>query len=567
MQMTIQDQDSLRRKLISLDGRYIASYNELTGEYDFGDFILALDYIPDDPSKQPARLRARINLETAKFPRDVFNNRSREIGARDFMARAFASTASRLTILPGMKKGARVSIDRPGAEILETSAVVVGNGFLEARFSIELPVRRDKIQAEQAIDLLLNILPKIIRESLFFKNIDGEGLADWIEANEDADAARSMLGEMGLVAFVADGSVMTGQALREQRLSGPVMVPFRAPDELAVTLDLPNSGNVRGMGIPKGLTLIAGAGGQGKTTLLKALESGVYNHIPGEGRELVVSAGDAVGIRVEEGRRIENVDISPFYASYGGVDAKHYSARQASLPVSQAANFVEALEIGVTLVIIDEDTSSAELMDHDSRRQALIPPEKETVTTFVDILPSVRDRLGVSAVITASSGDYIDVANTVILMEGYQARSGNEAARRIVEAHPSGRIPDLKVSPERVDRTPLSHSLEPDKPLPQDRFRPSSRGYIQYGGEYIDCTRVTQLVSVGQARAISRAIALVHRFMDSSKSLRDAVGRVMERVDSVGLDTLSGRLMGDLSRFRAYELAAAVNRMKRLKVK
>ena len=565
--MTIQDQDILRRILISLDGRYISSYNEMIGEFDFGDFILSIDFIPDDPSKQPARLRARIALETARFPRDVFNNRSREIGARDFIARAFAGAASRLLNPPAGKKGPRVYIDRPGQEILETSAVAVGNGFLETRFSAELPVRRDKILGEQAIDLIFNVLPKIIRSALHFKNIDGEGLADWIEANEDADAARSLLAEQGLVAFVADGSVMTGQALREQRLSGPVLVPFRSPEELAVTLDLPNSGKTRGMGIPKGLTLIAGAGGQGKTTLLKALELGVYNHIPGDGRELVVAVGDTVGIRVEEGRRIENVDISPFYATYGGVDAKHYSARQASLPVSQAANFMEALEIGASLVIIDEDTSSAELMSRDARHQALIPPGQETVTTFVDILPVTRDLFGVSAIISASSGDYLDVADSVILLENFQARSGIEEARRIIAEHPSGRIPDMRTPAGRVDRTPLSHSLEPDKPSPQDRFRPSSRGYVQYGGEFIDCTRVTQLVSVGQARAISRAIALVHRFMDSAKSLRGAVEQVMERVDSIGLDTLSGRLMGDLSRFRAYELVAAINRMKRLKVK
>ncbi len=567
MQMTIQDQDILRRLLVSLDGRYISSYNELMGEFDFSDFILAIDFIPDDPSKQPARMRARIALETARFPRDVFNNRSREIGARDFLARAFAGAAAHILNPPAGKKGPRVYIDRPGPEILETSAVVVGNGFLEVRFSAELPVRRDKIQGEQAIDLLLNVLPKIIRSALHFKNVDGEGLADWIEANEDADAARAMLPDHGLVAFIADGSVMTGQALREQKLSGPVLVPFHAPEELAVTLDLPNNGKTRGMGIPKGLTLIAGAGGQGKTTLLRALELGVYNHVPGDGRELVVALGDAVGIRVEEGRRIENVDISTFYASYGGVDAKHYSARQASIPVSQAANFMEALEIGTSLVIIDEDTSSPELMNHDARRQALVPPERETVGTFVDILPDVRDRFGISAILTASSGDYLDVADTVILIEEFQARSGNEAARRVVETFPTRRTPDLKNPPDRVDRTPLSHSLEPDKPSPQDRFRPSARGYVQYGGEFIDCTRVTQMVSVGQARAISRAIALVHRFMDSSKSLRDAVGRVTERVDSIGLDTLSGRLMGDLSYFRAHELAAAINRMKRLKVK
>lgn len=567
MQITPQDQDSLRKLLIHLDGRHVGSYSELMGEYNFGDFSLIIDFIPEDPSKQPARLRARVALETAKFPRDVFNTLSREIGARDFIARAFAAAAARSLNATGLKKGPRLYIDRPGVEILETSAVAVGNGFIEARFSADLPVRRDKIQGGQAIDLIMNVLPGVVRDCLFFRNIDGDGLADWIEANEDADTARSMLDNLGLAAFVADGSVLTGKALREQKLSDLALVRFVAPEDLAVTLELPNRGQTRGMGIPKGITLIAGAGGQGKTTLLRALEHGVYNHVPGDGRELVVSRGDAVGNRAEEGRHIENVDISTFFSSYDRMDSKHYSTRSASTSASQAANFMEALEIGTSLFIIDEDTSAAELMDRDARMQALVSRNRETVTTFVDILPAVRDKLGISVIITATPGDYLEIADTVILMDGFQAVYGLEAVRRIIQEHPSGRVPDLKKPPSIPVRTPLSHSLEPEKLLPQDRVRPYMRGQIQYGGEFIDCGRVTQLAGVAQGRAISRAISLVHRFMDSSNSLREAIERVMERVESVGLDTLSGRLMGDLARFRAYELAAAINRIKRLKVK
>ena len=561
MVTTVHELDTLKKTLTSLDGRQVAAYIELAGEYDYGDFTLIIDHIPDDPARQPARMRARVRMETARFPRDVFNTRSREIGARDFLARALASAAARFQGTPSGERASRVHIDRPGREILETTAVVTGDGFIEARFTVDLPLRRDKIAGNIAAELFLTAIPRMIRGGLLFGNIDGEGLADWIEANEDADAARSMLAERGLVAFVADGSVLPGKSRDMLR------VAFRAPEDLAVTLELPNVGKTRGMGIPKGITLVAGGRGAGKSTLLRAIELGVYNHIPGDGRELVVTAGDAVGIRAEEGRRIEKVDISPFFASSEGDDTRRYSAHSASASASQAANLMEAIEIGASLLIIDEDTSAAELITRDARFQALVPPDRDAITTLVDILPALRDRMGISAVVAVSSGDYLDIADTIILMNRYVPASATAEARRIRDEFPARRVSRAVDFPPPEPRCPLVFSLEPEKVSSGNRQRPRGRGFVQYGDEFIDCSRNAQLVSPAQERAISRGIALVHRLMEGSKSLREAVDRVMERVNAVGLDTLSGRLMGDLGSFRAHELAAAVNRLKRLKVK
>jgi predicted ABC-class ATPase len=454
-----------------------------------------------------------------------------------------------------------VHIDRSGHEILETTAVVTGEGFIEARFTVDLPVRKDTIAGNFAADLFMNVIPHVVRGGLMFRNIDGDGLADWIEANEDADAARLMLAERGLVAFIADGSVLSGKK------EGAAGVAFKAPEELAVTIELPNRGTTRGMGIPKGITLVAGGYGAGKTTLLKAIEVGVYNHIPGDGRELAVTVGDAVGVRTEEGRRVENVDISAFFAPSEGNDTRRYSARSATVSASQAANLVEAVEIGASLLILDEDTSAAELITRDGRIQALVSPNGDTITPLVDILPALRDRMGISAVVAMSSGDFLDIADTVILMNRYAPASAAVEVRRILEEFPSRRISRAGDFPPPEPRCPLSFSLEPERGSPENRQRPHGRGFIQYGDEFIDCTKIGQLVSISQERAISRGIALVHRLMEGSKSLREAIDRVMERVNTVGLDTLSGRLMGDLASFRAHELAAAVNRLRRLKVK
>lgn len=558
----LRDLDTLRRFLPLLDDRHEGSYKLLAGEYDYGEFILIVEHIPDEPSRQPARLRARMRRETARFPYDVFNTRSRETGARDFLARAFSDAAGRA---PSERRGVRagrIAIDRPGRELLESSAVVVSNEIIEVRFTVELPVRRGRIPSDMVSELFLATIPAVIRSSLIFKNVDGERLADFIETNERADMIRAQLEERGLVAFIADGSLLPGK-WRE----GETLTPFHAPEELAVTFDLPNGRTVRGMGIPKGITLVAGGTGSGKSTLLRAIELGVYNHIPGDGRELAVTIADAVGVRTEEGRRIENVDVSPFFDPAGGVDTRRYCARWASSSFSYAANVMEALEIGASILVIDDDMTPAGLVTRDARIQALVPSDSEPAATLIDLLPAFRDDLGVSSVIAVNSGDFFDIADTVILMEGFLPGDATTRAKVISGEPKSKRTPKrLKISAP-TPRTPLANSLEPEKNTAGESLRPQGKGFIQYGDEFIDCSRLPQLASGSQERAIARGIALVYRLMDSSASLEEAVGKVMERVRTVGLDTLSGRLMGDLAMFRAHELAAAVNRMKNLKVK
>ncbi|MFA6472156.1 MAG: ABC-ATPase domain-containing protein [Candidatus Latescibacterota bacterium] len=559
--------EDLIRVILSLNGKRAEAYRELAGEYDYDDFILVVDYIPDNPSKQSSRIRARVPLDAAKYPYDVFNTKSREIGARDFLIRSVSFAAAKVSKSAHGIRGGKIVTERPGQEIIENTALVMGDNYIEARFSVDLPLKGDKIPGNLTVELFGNIIPKIIKECLFFKNLDGDGLAEWIETNEDADAVRSMLDEMGLVAFVADGSLLPRNGYGDPRPLFNGAVPFISPDELAVTLQLPNAGEVRGMGIPKGITLITG-GGQRKSTLIEALALGVYNHIPKDGRQLVITAGDAVAIRAEEGRRIENVDISPFISSHEpGKDPKHYSTPFSSPAVSQAANIMEAVEIGTSLLIIDEATSAADIMDQDARMQKLFSDSQETVTPLVDILPFLKTKKNISTIIVSNSaGDFLEIADTVVSLKEFQPLAVTAEAKSIVKQYPSGRTPRAVDFPQTIHRYPLGHSLEPFKSPYPEGSKSFGRGYIQYGDEFIDCTKVVQLITYSQGKSISRSISLLHRLIDSSKSLSDAVEKVMDRVNTIGLDTLSGRLMGDLSAFRAYELAAAINRMRKLKV-
>lgn len=560
---------NLQKLLESIDGEQRGSYKKITGDYDYGDFNLKVDFVPDDPTKYPARLRVRVPLKNAKFPKDVFNTKSREIAARDFLARSFGIQAARCSMkIPG-GSGGRISIDRPGQEILETSAIVVGKEILEARFTIELPLERGKIPGPKAFDLFVKRIPVIVRRNLFYEDVDGDRLADWLETAEDADALRNELGDRGLVAFIADGSILQEDNRRGSRDTDD-RVTFETPDELAVEFELPNRGRVRGMGIPAGITIIIGGGSQGKSTLLTALALGVYNHIPGDGRELIVTVPDAAGIRAEEGRHIKRVDISPFVKGVlKGGDTVSFSTEYASALESQAANIMEALEIGTSLILIDEDTSAANLMLRDARMQALIPKEEEPVTPLIDILPVLRDELNVSTVMVVSGcGDYFDCADTVIAMKSFQPAAVTAEAKKIALKHPGGRTREFNGRFSLpAGRSPLPHSLESFKKKQTQKNRPRGKGYVQYGDEFIDFTKIVQLASSSQARGIARGLALVYRLMDGSKSLSEAVDKVIKRVDTVGLDTLSNRCMGDLAGFRAHELAVAVNRLKMLKIK
>lgn len=560
-----KSQKDLNKVFMAIDGQLDKAYRDITGSYDYDNFTLTIDYVPDDPGRYSSRFRATMPLDIAKFPDDIFIPKSREVAARDFIARKFASMAVRYSIFEPGVKGGRISIDRPAHELLETNAVVIGNGIIEVRFTVNLPVKNGRVLSPTAVELLMKRVPGIVCDSLIFDNIDGEKLTNWIETNEDTDVLRDRLVESGLVAFIADGSILP----RRTSMDSKGIVPFSAPDELAVTFDLPNRGKVRGMGIPAGITVIIGGGSHGKTTLLRAVELGVYNHIYGDGRELVVTIPDAVGIRVEEGRRIENVDISPFIANISqNIDTKHFSSGLAPPAASMAANIMESLEIGTSLLLFDDETVVTSLVGRDARMQALIPKELEPITTLVDILPLLRDEHNISSIIVGGSGDYFDIADTVIAMKYFQAFVVTDEAKQIVQESPARRIMEYTGHFSLpAGRCPFDRSLEPVKEEKVNRSRSRGKRYVQYGDEFIDVSKVTQLINQSQSRAISRGIAMVYRLMDSSKSLKEAVDRVVERVEAVGLDVLSNRLMGDLASFRAYELIAAINRKKNLKIK
>jgi len=559
--------DTFRR----IDGGSYKAYKDIKGTYDFNDFTVTIDYVQGDPFASPSRVMARVPQSIAGFPRDTYRGKSREVGLRDFLTRRFDEACRKIPIgRRGSGKSGMISIDRPGQEILERTSMFINDQYVEARFVVGLPAFGRRVAGRHATAMFLEELPEIVRSSMIYDNLrDGE-LYRHIEVNEDADFLRNNLRMMGLVAFVADGAILPRASGVDPRpLTRGKVIPFKSPDSMRVEVSLPNRGKISGMGISEGVTLIVGGGYHGKSTLLRALELGVYNHIPGDGREFVVTEPSAVKIRAEDGRRIEKVDISPFITNLPfGRDTKEFSTDDASGSTSQSANIIESLEVGTELLLIDEDTSATNFMIRDRRMQELVSKEKEPITPFVDKVGQMYKDLSVSTVLViGGSGDYFEIADQVVCMIDYLPYDVTEKAKEIASRYRTERSHEGGDSfGEITDRIPLASSFDPSKGKRDVKISSKGLHSIVFGTHHIDLGAVEQLVDISQTRAIGDAIHYATGIMDGSSTLREITDKVMEDIERKGLEILSPWSAGDYAMFRKQELAAAINRLRTLKV-
>ncbi|MBO8141434.1 MAG: ATPase [Firmicutes bacterium] len=567
--------EDLRAALRRIDGRGYKAYQDLRGTYRFpGGWELSIDHVQGDPFAAPSRIRARVPAGQAGFPPELWQTRTRRVALCDYVARTAARVIRQMARgRRGSGSSGRIAVDEPGQQVLERTAVVIGPECAELRLSVGLPAQGRRVLGRAAEEMLLEELPRIAAAALYYRALDPHRVRAHVELAEDQEFIRGQLRARGLVAFVGDGAILPRESgVSDRPMDAQRAVPFETPPELAVEFAVPHRGVVRGMGIPAGVTLIAGGGYHGKTTLLRALAFGVYNHVAGDGREWVITDADAVKIRAEDGRRVEGVDISPFINRLPmGRDTRRFSSDDASGSTSQAANIVEALEMGCRVLLIDEDTSATNFMIRDARMQALVAREKEPITPFIDRVRQLYVEHGVSSVlVVGGAGDYLDVADTVIIMDEYRPRDATAVARRIAREYPSGRQPEAAgpFGPVR-SRVPLPQTVDPRR-SGKPRARHRGVDEIAFGYEDIDLRHIEQIVHPSQTAAIAAALVyLAERVLDGKISIREAVKRVMAAIDENGLDVISpfqGH-PGDYARPRPHEVAAALNRLRTLKVR
>jgi len=522
--------DALRTILARIDGRGYKAYKELEGRYDFGTFTLLVDHVQGDPYAAPSRLRIKVPQKQAAMPARHYANRPRRIGLEDFLTRAFAAAIGRIARgNRGMGKSGLIAIDCGNQEVLERTSLFVSSSEVEARFVMGLPARGRSILGREAAAMFLDEVPQIVEASLFFSRLDADGMARHVDVVEDHAALHQILKEKELAAFIADGSILPRRSGIDPRPLKEGAIPFVSPPAFRTVLHAPNRGEVAGMGVPCGITLIAGGGFHGKSTLLNALKYAVFPHIPGDGREYVVTDATAVKIRAEDGRSISGVDISPFINNLPyGKETTFFTTENASGSTSQAADIMEALEMGSRLLLIDEDTSATNFMIRDRRMQALVAKEKEPITPFVDRVRQLRETFGVSTILVmGGSGDYLDTADRVILMERYRPLDVTDRARKIVEEivtlrRPEGSGPFGPLA----DRRPLPTSFDPSRGRREVKIDARGMREILFGRERIDLSEVEQLVEISETRAVGE---ILHYFAKRCASRGWACGKDSSR--------------------------------------
>ncbi|TQP09179.1 isopentenyl-diphosphate delta-isomerase [Vibrio cholerae] len=547
--------DRLIATLKKLEKQNYRAYQQIKGQYDFGDFTLFIDHIQSDPYASASRLRATRAWSLTGLDWLKEKSPAYQMAARDFIARAFAEFA---------KQDNSLSIAISGQTVLDSTSVLFNEHGIELRFRMSMPAEGRDILAKKALNILTFHLPKYIRRATLERELDKTALLHHCEIVEDQEAMRAQLDDLGLVAFVANGSVLP-------RLAGncdlPMKeaVPFIAPKSLEVTLSTPNQGELVGMGIPQGITLIVGGGFHGKSTLLTALERSVYNHIPGDGRERMVTDVKAMKIRAEEGRCVHNLNLSNYINHLPmGKDTTDFSTQDASGSTSQSAWLQESIEAGVTTLLIDEDTSATNFMIRDERMQALVSKGEEPITPLVDRIGQLRDDLGISTlVVMGGSGDYLDVADTVIQMHDYQPVDVTEKAREVIAQHPTLRRNECETPLATFTQRALNCATL-QKLLLDGKFRVSAKGLdaLRFGKEFTDISALEQLQSSSEVNAIGWLWFQLAQQPGWTDNPAKAMTKMLEGDWYQAMPN-----HGDLAKPRILDAMAALNRMRKAQFK
>ncbi|WP_181349352.1 ABC-ATPase domain-containing protein [Thalassobacillus sp. CUG 92003] len=563
----------LQQTLRQIDGESYKGYKQIAGQYSFQQHQLLIDYVQGDPFAAPSKIRIKVPHRNRNIKTEWVQNRNRKIYAEDVLARYVAKAiAKQNSDVKGSGKSGMIAIDGPGQEILERTAVELTTEDITVCLSVGLPANGRRINGKQAENLFFQAVPEVINQSVF--SITDQTIDETIQLADQHEAIQEAMEANGWISFVADGSILPRQSgISERPMKNAIA--FESPEANRVTVDIPHRQEpLTGMALHKGIILIVGGGYHGKSTLLNAIERGVYPHVKGDGREYVLTDPNAVKVRAEDGRQVSHVNISPFIKNLPhGADTTKFSTENASGSTSQAANVVEALEAGAGTLLIDEDTSATNFMIRDERMQELVVKEKEPITPFIDKVKQMKQELDVSTVLVmGGSGDYFDAADEVIMLDQYLPFNVTARAKEIAAKHPYHREVETDASFGQVPkRAFLQGSLQTQQGK-KSKVQAKGRATIVMGRTDISLHYVEQLVDASQTRMIADIIH--HMEKNGWLKLEEPVHALLDKIENAFNDKgiavfapFKNQHPGDLARPRRFEIAAALNRMRTAKVK
>ena len=580
----MKNSEELRQQLRSINRKSYPAYKGLKGLYHFGNYILSIDHVQGDPFASPSHISIQISHRDAGFPVEYYKDTLTGTTLCDYLTRQFEKQVSQYSFrAKGSGKSGLLTASHCGQEILSRTACEITEKGITARFFVGFPANGRTINATELEKILFDFLPVCIQKSFFYSSLNAKELQNYIELAEDQEFIRQTLPAKNLCAFIADGSILP----RESGISSRPMkasIPFTSPDSLRISINLPHKGKITGMGIPKGITLIVGGGYHGKSTLLNALELGVYNHIPGDGREYVITDATAVKLRSEDGRFIKDVDISMFINDLPNKkDTRCFSTLDASGSTSQAAGIVESMEAGSHLFLLDEDTSATNFMVLDAFMQQVIQREKEPITPFLERAEDLYKKAGISTILVAgSSGAFFHIADTIIQMDNYVPKDITASVKKLCSQYP---LPAVSVTDFQL---PHSHRIMSRPAESSKRLIHNSRGNhsdsgaakperlktrisgtdgFSLGRQEIDLRYTEQLIDAEQTAALGLLLKYaVEHLADGRRTLPEIVQFLWKNLSLHGLSffTENQKISCGYATPRIQEISACLNRYRGL---
>lgn len=563
----LKDND-LRECLHRIDHKGYPAYKDTKGQYQFGGYILSIDHVQGDPFAAPSKVSVIVEGKRAAFDKGLYDMPWKRIALQDVILRKLAAKVHDYSFkAKGSGKSGLISVSDPGQEILDRSAcnIDVESGRVTVRMEVGFPANGRTINARELEKILFEFLPVCVKQTLYADAYAAKELQNASNLAEDQHYIREQLTEQGLVAFVANGAILP-------RKSGVSMLPmgdavaFQAPESMEVTMNLPHAGVLKGMGIRKGVTLIVGGGYHGKSTLLKALELGVYNHIAGDGREYVITDDSAMKLRAEDGRSIQNVDISMFIRNLpNGKDTVSFYTEDASGSTSQAANTVEAIEMGSSVFLIDEDTSATNFMIRDELMQSVVQRDVEPIIPFIDRVRELYESYGISTILVAGScGSYFHKADTILQMNRYEPMEITAFAKKEAENFP---MPTEKAEPSA--RPKMHRVVKADNAFQKDnriKMKTMGKDGISINKETVDLRYVEQLVDTEQLNALAQILKYMKLSVFGGKTtIQDGVEQLYQQMQQKGFAAFCGNhIPGNLVLPRKQEIYAMLNRCRNL---
>ena len=572
----MKSSNDLHASLRAIDHKGYPAYKSLAGSYQFKNFILCIDHVQGDPFASPSSLHIEVLHSYAKFPEEYYVNQNYRIALQDHLIRLFAAKFEAYQFkVKGSGKSGLMSITRCGQEVLERSACQITNDRIIVRFHVGFPAFGRTISAGELEKILFDFLPDCIEHTFFYQNINQQKVEQALFLYDDQEALRQILKQEKLAAFVADKAVLP----RKSGVSDLPMknsVPFSSPTSMRRTYILPHKGALTGMAIPVGITLIVGGGYHGKSTLLEALQTGVYNHIAGDGREYVITDNTAVKLRAEDGRGIRNVDISMFIKDLPNKkDTTAFSTPDASGSTSQAAGVIESLEAGSRLFLIDEDTSATNFMLRDDFMQEVINREKEPITPFLERARDLYEKAGVSTILVAgSSGAFFYIADQILQMDNYLPVDITEKVKTLCLKHkapriqaPGFQIPDFHrtLPPFRREASDMSRRGGGGNRSQHEHMKVKVFGKDSFSldKEMIDLRYVEQLADSEQTCALAYLLRYALEQSEANLTVQETVEHLIDLFTDKGWTPFcSSYVPCGLARPRVQEIYACLNRFR-----